>query len=442
MVARKLGRMGLGCLTLSLCFMLAFPDTAGAVKIVLDAGHGGYNPGAISPRGLMEKDVNLDITLRLRDRLEELGYEVALTRVSDVDISLQQRVIFATSVKGDLFVSIHANDYPDPSVSGSLVLYYDRDYPQAAYPPSKAMADLTPESKRLAELVADSLSKTAGIVNRGLVPSAAYVVRMGSMPSILVETAFLSNYEDEKRLSDPAFRQAVAMGIAEGIFLYRPTYILQEGDFRDLPSIHWAYQPVMKLKERGVVEGDGSRFYPNRPLTRAEFVVMLDRLNPLPEPDGQDLAACPNAGQADLAAAGDLRNCLPAPADLDETHWAYAVILKAVGAGLLKGYPDGTLKPDGTLTRGEAAVLIDRFWGEEREDELLGRAVEAFADAKNMKITGTAAFVDVPVTLWSAPAIYRLWSLGIIQGTTADTYEPDRPILRSEMAALLGRMIP
>jgi N-acetylmuramoyl-L-alanine amidase len=418
-----------GLLILGFAVAQPAPAWAGAVKIVLDAGHGGSDPGAVGVNGLYEKTVNSDVVERVKAILEGRGYEVFLTRETDVYLSLAQRVAITNSLAPDLFVSVHANAHTNASINGSLVLYYDKDYPQASYPPSDAMAALTPESKQLAQLVQDAMVKSAGTVDRGLVPSAVYVARMGSVPSILVETAFLSNAEDAANLADAGFRQKLALGIASGIEAYKP--LEEPGAFTDVPLSHWANDAILKLKNKGILEGDAGKYYPERALTRAEFVTMLERQFSLPGP-----AAAGGAGQSSSTVTGSTYGtgngnssatataAAPVFKDLSTKHWAYAVMQKAAASGILSGYEDGTIRPDQPLTRGEAAALIDRvIW-----------------PGSSQKAT-TSVFKDVPVSLWSAASINRLKEKGIVEGPTATTYAPERNMTRAEMAALLSRLI-
>ncbi len=421
-------KMITGLLILGFAVAQPAPAWAGAVKIVLDAGHGGSDPGAVGVNGLYEKTVNFDVVNRIKAILEGRGYEVALTRDSDITLSLAQRVAITNSLAPDLFVSVHANAHTNSSINGSLVLYYDKDYPQADYPPSDAMAALTPESKRLAQLVQDAMVKSAGTVDRGLVPSAVYVARMGSVPSILVETAFLSNAGDAANLADADFRQRLAAGIAVGIEAYKP--LEKPGAFADVPLSHWANEAILKLKNKGILEGEAGKYYPERALTRAEFVTMLDRQFSLPEP-----AAAGGAAQGSSAtvtgstyggSSGGSQSATAAVKfkDLPASHWAYAVMQKAAATGVLSGYEDGTIRPDQPLTRGEAATLIDRvIW-----------------PGSSQKATATV-FKDVPVSLWSAASINRLKEKGIVEGATANTFAPERSMTRAEMAALLSRLI-
>lgn len=408
----------------------AYADT---VTVMLDAGHGGSDPGAVGVNGLYEKTVNLDVVLRLKDELVNRGYEVYLTRDTDIFLSLAQRVAIKDTLMPDLFVSVHANAHTNSAINGSLVLYYDKNYPQASYPASEAMAELTPESKRLAQLVQSHMVEEAGTVDRGLVPSAVYVARMGSVPSILVETAFLSNWQDATLLNDSGFRQKLAVGIANGIEAYMPPE--KEADaFSDVSASHWAYEAIAKLAAMGIVQGEYGQYYPSRALTRGEFVAMLERQFPFPDLSGtengcaQEDSEAPTVTQsiyeASCSESAVIPSAQPDPSDLSPTHWAYSSLKKALEAGVLSGYADGTVQPDRTLTRGEAAVLIDRIiW------------------PNSSQTTTGAWFSDVPAGLWSAAAINRLKEKGIIEGVTSSTFAPEEPITRAEMAALLARLI-
>lgn len=191
---------------LTLALLLVFPYEAMAYKVVVDPGHGGKDPGAIGVNGLNEKTVNLDVSLKLRDELKKKGVEVVMTRSDDRYLSLDERVQFTNAQNADVFVSVHANSNPSSTANGSQVLYYDSRYPQDDYPASPEMEALTPSSKLLAQKVLSSVLSQTGLKDQGLVPSAVYVVRKGKIPSILVETGFLSN--KKKRIYWPIRRSA------------------------------------------------------------------------------------------------------------------------------------------------------------------------------------------------------------------------------------------
>jgi N-acetylmuramoyl-L-alanine amidase len=403
--------------------LIAFPYQAWAYKIVVDAGHGGRDPGAIGVNGLQEKFVNLDITLKLRDILLKQGYEVILTRDDDRFLSLAERVDFTNQQNADLFVSIHANSYSSSSTKGSMVLYYDDAYPQEDYPASEAMKYLSPYSKELAQQVLDSMVRTAGTVNKGLVPSAVYVARMGSVPSILVETGFLSNASDAASLADDPFRSVMAEGIGEGITQFKPPV------FVDTIG-HWAREAILRMKVKGLLEGINNSFQPNRALTRAEFVTIMDRMFDL----DQLLQACSSKALGESVTSA-VYGCKEAAAshsnkklkDLHPSHWAYETMTKALKLNLIQGYSDGTLRPDQSITRAEVAVLFRR---------LMLASTPASVQTKDKQY---AIFNDVPAQMWFSEAIYALQEKGIINGITDTEFMPNRSITRAEIAVMMDR---
>jgi N-acetylmuramoyl-L-alanine amidase len=221
----------------------------GARRIVIDPGHGGKDPGAVGPGGLLEKDVVLAVALRLRDALREKhGYEVFLTREKDEFLSLEERTELANTLHGDLFVSLHVNAAPSSSISGIetyfLSLASTGDEMRAAAKENAAsnsqLSDLEAilmdlmqnakinESAKLAEAVQDSmvsgLATRYDRVNNLGVKKAPFIVLIGAqMPSILTEIAFLSNPQEAQRIRDQRYLQEVASQIATGIGNYVDT---------------------------------------------------------------------------------------------------------------------------------------------------------------------------------------------------------------------------
>lgn len=402
---------------LSLLLTFAFPYQAFAYKVVLDAGHGGSDPGAIGVNGLREKDVNWDITQKVRDELIAKGYEVVLTRTDDSYWSLPQRVEFTNTLQADLFVSIHANSHPSGKANGTMVLYYDNDYPQEDYPASEAMKQLTPYNKDLAQRVLDSLVASVGTKNLGLVPSAVYVARMGTIPSILVETAFLSQTSDAALLASDSVRSKMAAGIANGITSYTPPL------FTDSLG-HWARDAILRMKNKGVIEGIANRYEPERALTRAEFLTLMDRVFTF----SKLKADCEPSGTVTAIVYGCQAPSEQSYKDLPSSHWASPVFAKAKNLNLLQGYSDGTIRPNQSITRGEVAFLFDRL-------------IQMSSSTTNNPpvAASSASFNDVPDTLWSAKAIYALRNKGIIDGITDTAFKPSQTITRAEIAALLNR---
>jgi N-acetylmuramoyl-L-alanine amidase len=214
-------------------------------RIIVDAGHGGHDSGAIGPTRVREKDVTLAVARRLGRRLRAMGYEVLLTRNDDRYLALEERTAFANAHRGDLFVSIHANAHPRRDRRGTetfvLNVADDRYARRLAARENGALSDEAPEglevrrilsdldarwsaeaSRRLARQVqrelVSGIRQRAGEVRDLGVKSALFYVLLGArMPAVLVETAFISNRAEERRLRDPRFQDAVAEAIARGV---------------------------------------------------------------------------------------------------------------------------------------------------------------------------------------------------------------------------------
>lgn len=215
-------------------------------RIVIDAGHGGHDTGTIGPNGLMEKDLVLDVALRLGRLLESrLGAEVIYTRDDDTFIPLETRTAIANEKHADLFISVHANSSQDESARGVETYYLNfTSNPDALEVAARENAvseksiyelqDLVKkitlkekidESRELASDVQQSLyaglsPKNPTLRNRG-VKKAPFVVLIGAnMPSILAEISFVSNPVDEKKLAMPEYRQKIAESLHKGIANY------------------------------------------------------------------------------------------------------------------------------------------------------------------------------------------------------------------------------
>lgn len=216
-------------------------------RIVIDPGHGGHDTGTIGPSGLMEKDLCLDVALRLGKIVEQRlpGADVLYTRSDDTFIPLEERTNIANQAKADLFISIHANSSRDQGARGIETYYLNLKGSTEAMEVAArenataqggvhelqdlvkkiAQTEKIDESKELAEDIQDSLAKRIQksgktIRNRG-VRKAPFVVLIGAdMPSILTEISFLSNPADEKLLKQPEQRQRVAEGLYQGMVSY------------------------------------------------------------------------------------------------------------------------------------------------------------------------------------------------------------------------------
>jgi N-acetylmuramoyl-L-alanine amidase len=176
-------------------------------KIIIDAGHGGKDTGAVGPTGLMEKEVNLKTALLLKSELEKSGAIVTLTRSTDVFLELSERTAIANSSNADAFISIHADSFSTSS-KGSTTYY------------NTTVNFNGPKSEELAQAVQKNMVDSLATYNRGVKEQEFYVNRMNELPSILVELAFISNPKEEALLRSNAFRQKAALGIRKGLEEY------------------------------------------------------------------------------------------------------------------------------------------------------------------------------------------------------------------------------
>jgi N-acetylmuramoyl-L-alanine amidase len=222
-------------------------------RIVIDAGHGGHDPGAVGPQKLYEKDVVLDVALKVRKFLmKDPQNEVFLTRETDVFIPLEQRTAFANRKNADLFVSIHANASPNRMAKGieTYLLNWTDDEEankvaarenKISLRKMKAMnkqfdildvikTDLMRENKRdesvkLANYIQKSLISNIEDCNEhlhdlGVKQALFYVLFGANMPSVLAEISFISNPDEEKLLSKESYKTDIAKSIVDGINAY------------------------------------------------------------------------------------------------------------------------------------------------------------------------------------------------------------------------------
>ncbi|MFH0731457.1 MAG: N-acetylmuramoyl-L-alanine amidase [Candidatus Omnitrophota bacterium] len=227
-------------------------------RIVLDPGHGGKDPGAMSAKKIREKDIVLSVAKKTKQYLQDYGIEVILTRDRDRFITLGERPKIANRIEADFFVSIHANACRAKYASGIEVFYLSdavddfarktADAENAAleyetssfgiHGPKSALAatlwdmlctENRAESVELAECISKGVSEDLDAKNRGAKPAKFYVLKGAQMPDVLVEIGFLSNQEEAMKLKDPVYQEKLARSIADGILLYKDKYERTEG---------------------------------------------------------------------------------------------------------------------------------------------------------------------------------------------------------------------
>lgn len=213
--------------------------------IVVDAGHGGRDPGAVGTTGVREKDVVLDAALQLRDALEQRGqYRVALTRDADRFVELEDRVRFARAQNADLFISIHADSHTNHDAAGASVYTLSEHGANRAQNLMAAqnwnidlgeaprngvthdiLVDLaqretTNRSAQFAQTVIPRLGQVSPLLTNTHRNAGFFVLLAPDVPAVLIETGFLSNVADERRLADPRARQQMAGAMAQAVDAY------------------------------------------------------------------------------------------------------------------------------------------------------------------------------------------------------------------------------
>ena len=222
--------------------------------VVIDAGHGGKDPGALGPTGLREKTVTLQIAKMVREILQRHGVRVIMTREHDRFVSLRERVFIANSEGADLFLSIHCNAsfssratgfesyFLSPAsddlaravaaVENSVIMMEDSSYKEKEFLTILAdlkYAEYRKESKMLAEIIQTNLSRTLSTPNRGVKSALFYVLKGLDAPAVLVEVGFISNPREERKLRQILYRRRIADALAQSILKFKREFDLTAG---------------------------------------------------------------------------------------------------------------------------------------------------------------------------------------------------------------------
>lgn len=186
--------------------------------VMLDPGHGGYDPGAVTPQGVYEKAINLQIARIVKEMLLPSGIQVFLTREEDLDyvpngvkgrstkkqLDLNHRIEMADQEHADIFVSLHVNATATGQNSGAETFYHYK----------------SESGKRLAELIQQEMIKISGMNRRIAKPGDFYIIKNTSMPSVIVEVGYLSSVKEQKKLQQTWYQEQLARAIAKGIANY------------------------------------------------------------------------------------------------------------------------------------------------------------------------------------------------------------------------------
>ncbi|MFC5711385.1 N-acetylmuramoyl-L-alanine amidase [Thalassorhabdus alkalitolerans] len=193
---------GVGYISMTYVTLNNAPSAVQGKTIAIDPGHGGSDPGA-EAFGLQEKEIALDVGLRVEEKLRNAGAEVVMTRTADTYVGLSERAQIANQADADSFVSIHANAF-DGSAEGSETYHHP----------------VSNEGKELAESIQEELIRELGTTDRGVHDAHFAVLNETAMPATLVEIAFVDNASDAEQLKTNEFREKAANAIVQGIENY------------------------------------------------------------------------------------------------------------------------------------------------------------------------------------------------------------------------------
>ena len=218
--------------------------------IVIDAGHGGKDPGAVGYRGTKEKDIALDVAKRLEKKLSKnLNVKIVMTRDEDIFLRLSERTKIANENNGSLFISIHTNAAEDRRASGFETFLIGPNKNEAAVRVAArenavlelegisgqkltnedlikatiAQSAFASKSEQFASMVQDEIKKRVQSKDRGVKQAGFYVLMGASMPNVLVELGFISNPSEEKKLRSPQYRDQLATAIYRAVEQYQKT---------------------------------------------------------------------------------------------------------------------------------------------------------------------------------------------------------------------------
>jgi len=190
--------------------------TLGNRTVVIDAGHGGVDPGAVGKSKVLEKDVTLAVSKRLQVLVQQGGAKTIMVREDDSDLGtsqgllkrkredLAQRIQLAMNVQAEVYLSIHANSFPDPKLTGAQTFYHSD----------------SPEGKLLAQAIQQELNSMTNGKRVAKGNQDIYVLKKARQAAVTVELGFLSNLEEEQLLMTPEYQEKLAVAIYKGLSVY------------------------------------------------------------------------------------------------------------------------------------------------------------------------------------------------------------------------------
>lgn len=383
-------------------------------KVFIDPGHGGSDNGA-SGFGAYEDELNLQISFKVKEKLEAKGIQVKMSRTNDTFITLGDRPRLANEYGADAFVSIHQNSASTPATG--IETYHHSSKSQ--------------ERPLAAEIQTNALRET-GAVDRK-VKSADFAVLRGSyMPSSLFESGFISTESESMKLRDPAYQDKLATGIANGIENYLKNYI--NLDLEEIPPTAEVAKTgtVINTTSLNVRSGYGANYSAIGTLSGGQKVDIYDTQNgwhkinykgnygyvsgtyiKIDTPDPEPPVEPPTEPEQPKIEFKDISN-----------HWAKTQILDFVEKGFINGYQvkDGfEFRPENSITRAEFVKLVNRVFG--------------------FTSKATINFKDVNSKEWYYDEVRMGVAAGYIDGYKEDnTFRPDAAITREEASKIVAKI--
>ena len=361
-------------------------------KVFIDPGHGGSDPGALG-FGYRESDINLQVAKKVESKLKDKGIDVKMSRTSDVFYSLSERAEMANDYGADVFVSIHQNSADNTSAKG-IETYYDKN---------------EIEDKPLSDDIQNEIISETGSKSRGVKNARFAVLVQSNMIASLVECGFISNETEVKMISNPQYQDKLADGIVDGIVSYlNENVILQQ---QNISGEIIETGTVTAENGLNVRSGYGTSYKIIGTLPKDTKVQILETKNGWHKILFNDGYGYISGQYVDI----DEKNNIVF-SDV-ENHWAKNEIENFVSKGYVSGYDDATFRPDNDITRAEFVRMVNEYFG--------------FTNGEGEN------FKDVDSDKWYYKDVCIGIKEGYINGYDDNTFRPDAPITREEVASII-----
>lgn len=226
------------------------------MKIFIDPGHGGNDPGAVGINGTYESNVVLGIALELGKILENRGFQTEFSRTENETVSLSERAEMANKTDADLLISIHCNGFINSAASGVEVYSFPGNT----------------KGGQLAKILSEKISAKFALKNRGAKTENFAVLRLSKMPAVLIETAFITNAAEEDLMNSPGFSREMANTIAESVADYfgiNPT---------NDTAPHWAKTHLDNLVRKGYINSPDQWSKYEEKVSIAMVLALIDKI--------------------------------------------------------------------------------------------------------------------------------------------------------------------